>query len=79
MPGLVQFHRVGETCILLLSMETLFRQLKSEVAVIYDFLISHRGVLKVRRPPLASMLGEGYGSLAHSSDPPLLVGISARP
>ena len=34
---------------------------------------------KVRRPPLASMPGEGSGSLAHSTDPPLVVGISFSP
>ncbi len=50
--GLVQFHRVGETCILLLSMETPFRELKSEVAVIHDLLISQRWCAKrsVARP-----------------------------
>ncbi len=79
LPGLMQFHRVGETCILPLSLETPFRELKSEVAVIYDLLISHRGVLKGPSPVPGFMLGVGSGSLAHSTDPPLAVGISFRP
>ncbi len=45
----------------------------------HDSSISQRGVLKVRRPPLASMPGVGYDSLAHSPDPPSVVSISLSP
>ena len=51
-----------------------FQELKSEVAVIYDLLISHRGVLKFSSPAPGFNAGGGFRFFAHSTDPPSAVG-----
>ena len=56
-----------------------FQELKSEVAVIYDLLISHRGVLNFSSPAPGFNAGGGFRFFAHSTDPPSAVGISFRP